>query len=230
MKRISWWDGAGLAATVLIIALAALAYFQPDLPGRWCSSGPWLVCYREWLVALSGWAAAIAAAAFIAHERHQASSEERRRARAARMLVVSVLERFALTSDKVVEDIENWDRSDGNFGAGHMKLPEIAVPTEIPEVALLPEAEDLAAFARNINLINDNARGLFEITDPAEVVDHVRIRAASSAVRAYAFRNRLAKQIGWSAIKPHGDRIDQLKAIAKEAGNEDAANVPERID
>jgi hypothetical protein len=68
--RLFRWELFLFATIIVIGALAVLAIFAPAMPGTWCSGNEvWRVCYREWLTALSGWMALVAALIALALQR-----------------------------------------------------------------------------------------------------------------------------------------------------------------
>ena len=150
-----------------------------------------------------------------------------RRCRTARMYVASELEAFCNRCDQIVIDIMNYSGSGGGMGKAHVELPSLN-PTNVAEIGSLPEAEQFFRFATNISRINEDASTLYEISETTDgTLNYIRIRAASSAVRAYEFRNQLARFIGWHAMSLADGKLNELRKIATEASPDDAANLPD---
>jgi hypothetical protein len=91
MRRF-WWPFLA-AITALFLILGALAIWAPTLPYSWCAPGEiWRVCYREWLGAVSGWAAFAAAIIALAVQRALSDRDHRRETRLANLGVMKQLD------------------------------------------------------------------------------------------------------------------------------------------
>jgi hypothetical protein len=203
---------AGTAATVLIL----LPIAQPALPGRWCpASTEWLVCYRDWLVPLSGWAAALAAAGYIAFERHKRWVQDEQALDAARMRLAVQLELMARRYIRIYFDIANTILS--REPTSHRNLPAPAFATDAGDLAILPPAESEAIFslALDVERANDLSNFLCDVAlEFDQAAQSMQIDAANAAVKAVTWRNRLGDLVGWKAMDVEALNYDTLVADA----------------
>jgi len=153
MRGLSWTFAGLVGLTLVLVALAVLGIWQPDITGRWCPEGShWLVCYRDWLVPLSGWAVAVAAAGFIAHERIKARQTKEQIVRAARLRIGLQLQELITACNKVVSEIDLFQTTAGQRGKPHMSIPQPRFVEETAELSFLPaqEADATAWLAQEV--------------------------------------------------------------------------------
>lgn len=206
MRGFSWTFAGLVGLTLVLLAVVGLGIWQPDIAGRWCPEGShWLVCYRDWLVPLSGWAVAVAAAGFIAHERRKARQTKEQIVKAARMRIGLQLQELITACNKIVSDITLFQTTAGQRGKAHTTIPQPRFVEETAELSFLPaqEAEAIGWLAQEI--LHTNARVELE-RDLAEVDQDyltglIEAKSAQFALHALVWRDRMAREIGWDPMR-----------------------------
>jgi hypothetical protein len=218
MRGLSWTFAGLVGLTLVLVALVVLGIWQPDIAGRWCPErAHWLVCYRDWLVPLSGWAVAAAAASFIAHERIKARQTKEQIVRAARLRIGFQLQELISACNKVVSEVELFRTTAGQRGKPHMSLPQPRFVEETAELSFLPaqEADAIAWLAQEI--MHTNARVELE-RDLAEadqdyLTGLIEAKGAQIVLHALIWRDRMAREIGWNPMRFDEDRKKRLGEI-----------------
>jgi len=220
MRGFSWWSFAGLAGGLILAAVVVLGIWQPEIRGRWCPEGShWLVCYRDWLVPLSGWAVAIAAAGFITHERMKARQAKEQIVRATRMRIGLQLQELLTACNKVVSEIDLFQTTAGQRGKPHLSLPQPRFVEETTELTFLPaqEAEAIALLAQDV--LRTNARAEFERdvaeADQAYIMGLIEAKGAQIVLHALVWRDRMGSEIGWNPLPFDEDRKRRLREIVR---------------
>jgi hypothetical protein len=220
MRGFAWSTFAWLAGGVLLAALVVLGIWQPEIRGRWCPEhAHWLVCYRDWLVPLSGWAVAIAALGFIAHERIKVRQTQEQIVRAARVRIGLQLQEFITACNKVISEIDLYQTTAGQRGKPHMSLPQPRFVEEATELTFLPaqEAEAIALLAQDV--LGTNARAEFERDvaegDQAFITGLIEAKGAQIVLHALFWRERIAHEIGWNPMRFDEDRKRRLGEIVR---------------
>jgi len=220
MRGFSWWTFAVLVGCLILAAVVALGVWQPEIRGRWCPEGShWLVCYRDWLVPLSGWAVAIAAAGFIAHERMKARETNERIVRAARIRIGLQLQELITACNNIVSEIDRFQTTASQRGTAHMSLPQPRFVEEAAELTFLPakEAEAIALLAQEI--LYTNARAEFERdvaeADQGYITGLIEAKGAQIVLHALVWRDRMAREIGWNPMQFDEDRKRRLREIVR---------------
>lgn len=220
MRGFSWWTFAALVGCLILAGVFALGIWQPDIRGRWCPEGShWLVCYRDWLLPLSGWAVAIAAAGFIANERIKARQTREQIVRAARMRIGLQLQELITACNNVVAEIDLFQTTAGQRGRPHMRLPQPRFIEETAEFSFLPaqEAEAIALLAQEV--LHTNARAELERdvaeADQGYITGLIEAKGAQIVLHALVWRDRMAREIGWTSMRFDEDRKRRLREIVR---------------
>jgi len=206
MRGLSWTFAGLVGLTLVLAALVVLGIWQPEIAGRWCPEGShWLVCYRDWLVPLSGWAVAVAAAAFIAHERIKARQTKEQIVRAARQRISLQLQELIVACYKVVSEVDLFQTTAGQRGKLHMSIPQPRFVEETEELSFLPaqEADAIAWIAQEI--LHTNARAELERdlaeADQGYLTGLIEAKGAQIVLHALVWRDRIARQVGWNPMR-----------------------------
>lgn len=165
----------------------------------------------------------IAADRQIAHGREVAEEAREIARRAALMDVFLEMEVLLERCETVAVETRNWVNSKGDMGHRHTSLP---VPdlARSAAIARLPEAEDLFKFLRNLRVVNDNASIYGQLQSSSDLPEYVMAKAAATAIRAYAWRTRLAASLGWTPKRYHQDRLDYLRQLAAQGPDGEGPN------
>lgn len=221
MRDLSWTFAGLIGLALALVALVVLGIWQPDIAGRWCPEGSyWLVCYRDWLVPLSGWAVAVAAAGFIAHERIKARQTKKQIVRAARLRIGLQLQELITGCNKVVSEVDLFQTTRGQRGKPHMSIPQPRFIEDIAELSFLPaqEADAIAWLAQEV--LHTNARAELERdlaeADQAYLTGLIEAKGAQIILHAIVWRDRMAREIGWNPMRFDEDRKRRLREIVRD--------------
>lgn len=205
-------SSAAIAAGVLTVVIV-----QPNLPGRWCPpDSQWLVCFRDWLVPLSGWAAAIAAAGFIAYERHKVQKDAERALHTARMRLATQLELVARRYIQIYFDIVSAFNVDDMPTHRHLPIPAFA--DNPGDLAILPpsESEGIFGIVLDVHRANNLSDFLHDIAGEFEqAAQSLQIDAANAAAKSVEWRDRLGKLVAWRRMDPEVLNYDKLLSDAQ---------------